>query len=193
MKTINIKDYCDQEDNGHLIQVYVGNTYGERVRERSGIDELCKTEDCITVEFPKSTVGISSGFLEGLFENIALKYGVDGLRKKVRIKTNRYDINEQLCTMYSRFAKTEQIQTEKDHDKERGKQFNAIMLRLANVIIAVLIVPVSILLGEITLVTLLLLALPYWIATGNAPKWWMAPVYSFWDWMGQQVHDQRFN
>lgn len=189
MKTINIKDYCDQEYNGHLLQVYVGNTYGERVRERSGIDELCKTEDCITVEFPKSTVGISSGFLEGLFENIALKYGVDGLRKKVRIKTNGYDINEQLCTVCSRFAKTEQIQTEKDHDKERIKQFNAIMLRLANVIIAVLIVPVSILLWVVMPVTALLFALPYWVATGNAPKWWMVPAFSFWDWLGQQILD----
>lgn len=193
MKTINIKDYCDQEEKRHQLQLYIGNTYGERVRERSGIDKLCETEDCIVVEFPENTMGVSSGFLEGLFENVALTYGVDGLRKKVRIETNGYDINEQLHTVYSRFAQKEQIQAEKEHDKERSKKSDAVMLRLANVFIAVLAVPISILLCCVMPVTALLFALPYWVATGNDPKWWMVPAFQFWEWLEQQIDYQRFN
>ena len=77
--------------------VFTGRDRGQDVRAKSGIDNLEKTADHITVRIPEDTFSINPSFLEEFFKNVVQRLGATSFWQKFSFDNKgEYQIEDNL-------------------------------------------------------------------------------------------------
>lgn len=77
--TIDLSHFVEDHPN---IKAMIGMDYGDRVRQKSKIDDLEKEYDRIEILIPADIRTLSISFLEGFFKNVVEKLGISGFFEK---------------------------------------------------------------------------------------------------------------
>lgn len=89
-------------------KVYTNRPRGAEVREKSKIDTIEPLFDHVTITIPNDISSINPSFLEEFLENVVVRLGEEGFRKKFSfINEGRYKIETDLSEAIDRILRDE--------------------------------------------------------------------------------------
>lgn len=78
-------------------KVFTGRDRGLQVRKQSGIDQLVKNNDVVTIQIPAQVRSVNPSFLEEFLTGVVRLYGREGFMQRVKFTpAERYDVSEDL-------------------------------------------------------------------------------------------------